>query len=127
MSGRPAMGCQRSEWDARAAPGAVATKRAATAPKDTTAADCRIALGCASAACGSDVGRRLLGMGEDHAASHRLQDARYRDFDGGLHVCLAVLDDDHRAIIQVADALAWLLALLHDLDSHVFAGQQNRL
>jgi len=69
----------------------------------------------------------LLGMGEDHPPGHRLQDARHRDFERGVHVGAAILDDDHSAIIQVADTLAGFFALLHDLDLHIFARQQDRL
>ena len=39
----------------------------------------------------------------------------------------AALDDDHRAVVQVADALAGLLALGDDLDPQRVAGQQRRL
>ena len=39
----------------------------------------------------------------------------------------AALDHDHRAVVQVADALAGLLALLDDLDAHLLAGVDDRL
>ncbi len=35
----------------------------------------------------------------------------------------AVLDDDHRAVVEIADALAGLFAVAHDRDVQFFAGQ----
>ena len=39
----------------------------------------------------------------------------------------AALDDDHRAVVEEADALAGLLALLDDPDPQLLAGQDGRL
>src|SRR3954471_21427973 len=65
--------------------------------------------------------------GEDHLAAGRLQDAR----DLGLHelsdVVACALDDDHRAVVQVADALLGLLALADHLHPEGLAGQHRRL
>ena len=44
-----------------------------------------------------------------------------------IHVLAAALDDDHRAVVQVAHALARLLARLDDPHFDRLAGQEHRL
>ena len=44
-----------------------------------------------------------------------------------VDVACAALDDDHRAVVEEADALARLLALLDDPDAELLAGQDRRL
>ena len=59
----------------------------------------------------------LSGMGEDHAAGDRLEHARHGHVDLGVDRLGAALDDDHRPVVEVADALAGVLAGLDDADA----------
>ena len=54
---------------------------------------------------------------EDHAASRRLQSRRDFHRDGFIHVTVAVLDDDHRAVVEIGDTLPRLLPLE---EGHIF-------
>src|SRR5262249_48710420 len=51
-----------------------------------------------------------LGFAEDHAAGRGLQDRAHRDVDALADVALAFFDDDHRTVVEIADALLALLA-----------------
>src|SRR5215831_1354474 len=51
-------------------------------------------------------GGGLLRLREDHPPSDGLQDARHRDVNRVAHVGLAILNDDHRAVVQIANALS---------------------
>src|SRR3954454_24602350 len=53
-------------------------------------------------------------LGENHPARGRLQDTGDRDVEAAVDVPGATLDHDHRAVVEEADALAGLLALLDD-------------
>ena len=66
-------------------------------------------------------------LGEDHPPGHGLQDARHREVDILVDQPGAALDHDHRAVVQEADALSGLLALLDDPDPQLLAGQDRRL
>src|SRR6266702_1812894 len=59
-------------------------------------------------------------MGKDHASGNGLQYTRNSDFDGHAHILPSAFNDDHSAIIQVADALAEFFAFWHDLDMDIF-------
>src|SRR5262249_52679922 len=71
--------------------------------------------------------RRLFWVGEDHATRDGLEHAGDGDLNGLAYVGFATLDDDHRAVVEVADALAQFFALLHDLDRHLLARQEDGL
>ena len=60
-------------------------------------------------------------LGEDHPPGDGLEDARDRDVDVAVDEPRAALDDDHRAVVEEADALAGLLALLDDPDAQLLA------
>ena len=49
------------------------------------------------------------------------------DFDLLADVRLAVVDDDHGAVGQIADTLSLVLAFAHDFQLQGFAGEQNHL
>ena len=46
-------------------------------------------------------------------------------FDLLADVRLAIVDDDHRAVGHVANALAFVLALANDFQAQHFAGEQD--
>ena len=56
-----------------------------------------------------------------------MQHAGDGDIDGLVDVVAAVLDDDHRAVFEVAHALPRLFAGLDDADVDVLAGQEDGL
>src|SRR5215831_17875879 len=93
-------------------------------PAGTTAT----ALVIATRKRGGSSGRLLvLEPGEDHAAGRGLQ---HRGDGGGdrlADVAFAVVDDHHGAVVEIGHALTNLLALLHDVDVHDLAGQDDRL
>src|SRR5260370_38034723 len=64
---------------------------------------------------------------EDHATGRRLQYAGHGNTDFLTDSGPALLHDDHGAVIQVADALADLVARLDHFDDHRFAGQGDGL
>ena len=66
-------------------------------------------------------------VGEDDDAGAGLEEAQ--DFDGHLlaNEGLGLVDDNHGAVVEVADALALVLALAHDAEGKDFAGQDDRL
>ena len=66
-------------------------------------------------------------LGEDHPPRHRLQDAGDGDVKLAVDQAGATLDHDHGAVVQEADPLAGLLALLDDLDPQVLAREDGRL
>ena len=65
-------------------------------------------------------------FGKNDDARAGLEQALDLDFDLLADVRLAVVDDDHRAVGQIADALALVLAFADDSQLQDFAGQQNR-
>src|SRR5579884_957232 len=69
----------------------------------------------------------VLRMRENHAACDRLQYTGDSDFDSATHVLATTFNYDHRAIVQVADALTQFFAFLHNLDIDILAGKQNGL
>src|SRR6185437_422184 len=78
---------------------------------------------------GVDGGPRGGGVepAEDHPAGAGLQDARDGQPDRLAEVVGALLGDDHRAVVEVADTLPRLLAALDQLDREALAGQDDRL
>ena len=68
-----------------------------------------------------------LHFGKDNDARAGLEQGLHLGFDLLADVGLAVVDHDHRAIGQIADALALVLAFAHDFQVQNFAGQQDRL
>ena len=79
--------------------------------------------------CRSAWWRRLHGIDppEDHPAGAGLQDARDRQAERLAEVVGTLLGDDHRAVIEVADALSLFLAPFEELDRQALAGQDDRL
>src|ERR1700737_921001 len=70
---------------------------------------------------------RLPGRGgEDHAPGSRLEDRGDDHPDGLVHVAPAVLDYDHRAVVEVGHALVLLLPFLDHLDVHLLPRDDNR-
>src|SRR4051812_21911619 len=66
-------------------------------------------------------------LGEDHPSGDRLQNADHGDVELALKVTATALHDDHRAVLEIRDALAWLLALLDHLDMHLVTRQERGL
>src|SRR5262249_47909962 len=64
---------------------------------------------------------------EDHLAGSRLQDAGDDDVDRFADHLARVVDDHHRSVVEVGDALVVLLAFLEDEHLHQLAGQHHRL
>src|SRR5213593_2330359 len=64
---------------------------------------------------------------EDHAPGGRLEHAGDDDVGGLAEIAPAMVDDDHRAVVEVGDALPGFLSLTHDLYTHRLAGQDDRL
>src|SRR2546421_1012704 len=62
---------------------------------------------------------------KDHAPGDGLQHACDHYVDLLVDGPCAILDHDHGAVVEVAHALARLLAHLNDLDPHLFAGQDH--
>src|SRR5207249_11704511 len=67
--------------------------------------------------------RRVQPAAEDHLARRRLEHAGDADLDRLAQGLLGLVHDHHRAVVEVADSLAGLLALLDDDDAHALAGQ----
>jgi len=67
----------------------------------------------------------LLEFGEDDDASAGLEEALDLDFDVLADCGLAVVDDDHGAVGQIADALPLVFAFADDAEGKHFAGQQD--
>ena len=68
----------------------------------------------------------ISNLDEYHAPSRRLQDRRHRNGHSRTNVFLAIFDDDHRAVIEIGDALVLFLAGLDDEDVHVFPRDAGR-
>src|SRR6266850_1441702 len=68
-------------------------------------------------------GRRL---GKDHPARRGLDDRRDDGSDGLVQESPSVLDHDHRAVIEAADALAGFLPLARNGDHDLLAGDGDR-
>src|SRR5213078_2148064 len=66
--------------------------------------------------------RSAVHSSENHAAGRRLQDAGDRDGNFLADVLPTLLDHDHRAVVEIADSLADLIARLDDPHWHRFAG-----
>src|SRR5712691_4772226 len=71
-------------------------------------------------------GRLTLRVAEDHPATDRLKDSHDGDRELGADVPRAVLDDDHRAVLEIADRLRGLLALLDNAHRDLLAGKDDR-
>ena len=69
---------------------------------------------------------RLDVAAEDHLAGGGLQHAGDDDVDVLADHLAAVVDDHHRAVVQVGDALVVLAAFLEDEDLHVLARAARR-
>jgi hypothetical protein len=69
----------------------------------------------------------VLVAAEDHTAGAGLQDAGDKGADVFADVLAAALDDDHRAVLEVADALARLLARLDDANFERFSRHKDGL
>ena len=69
----------------------------------------------------------LVHFAEDHFSAGGLQDAGDGDVNGFADHFAGVIDDDHGAVVEVADALIELLALFEDEDDHVLAGEDDGL
>ena len=69
----------------------------------------------------------LFVTSKDHLARRCLQHAGYRRVDRLSDHLSRVVDNDHRPVIQVSDALIEFLAFLQNEDLHRFARQINRL
>jgi hypothetical protein len=83
-----------------------------------------------TAAAGAGALRRCRGIdeaAEDHLARGRLQHARYDDVDRLADHLACIVHDDHRAVVEVGDALVVLLAFLEDEHLHHLAGQHHGL
>src|SRR5207248_7626302 len=65
-------------------------------------------------------------LGEDHPPADGLEDPHHGDGDLVADRPGAVLDDDHRPVLEVADALTRFLALLDDPHVDLLAGQHDR-
>src|SRR5206468_5546367 len=68
----------------------------------------------------------FLGPSKDHPAGNRLQDAGHHHVGGFPDVLLPALDDHHGPVVEIAHALAGLLAVLDDLHRQLFARQDDR-
>ena len=64
---------------------------------------------------------------EDHPAGAGLEHARHRQAEGLAQVIGSLLGDDHRAVVEIADALALLFAALEELDRQALAREHDRL
>ena len=71
--------------------------------------------------------RRRFYVGEDDDAGASLEQALDFHFDLLADVRLAIVDDDHRAVGQITDALALVLAFTDDFQLEDFAGQEDDL
>src|SRR5690606_6526636 len=63
---------------------------------------------------------------EDHPSGRGLQRAGDGGFQFFADPVAGVLDHDHRAVVEVTDALGGAFAVLDDADAHRLAGQHNR-
>ena len=64
---------------------------------------------------------------EDHSARRGLQYAGNEHFHHRADVLATALHDDHRAVIQIRDALTMLLAVLDNLYQYFFPGRTTGL
>jgi len=71
------------------------------------------------------VGSACFQFGEDDDASAGLKEALDLDFDVLADGGVAVVDDDHSAVGQVADTLALVFAFADDAEGKDFAGQKD--
>ncbi len=76
-----------------------------------------------AARCGS----QTLVAAKDHPAGAGLQHAGHGDADLLVDVVAAPFDDDHRAVVEIADSLARLFAGLDDANFNVLAREKGRL
>src|SRR5215469_13266292 len=95
---------------------------------------CRTDRGAACARRAASRARRLrrwqsrdstLQFREDHPAGGGLEHRSHFDADLLALPLASVLDDDHRTVIEEADALVLFLAFLDDADSHLFARKSH--
>src|SRR2546423_1237086 len=74
----------------------------------------------------ASLGDLTLGVAEDHPAADGLEDSHHGDRKLGPDVPRAVLDDDHRAILEVPDRLRGFLPFLDDTNGDLLARQDHR-
>ncbi len=67
----------------------------------------------------------MLEFGEDDDAGAGLEEALDLDFDVLTDSSVAVVDDDHGAVGEVADALAFVFTFADDAEGKNFAGQEE--
>src|SRR5437870_1702672 len=70
--------------------------------------------------------RLALRLSEDHPPADRLENTHHGHRELGADVPRAILDDDHRAVLEVADALGLLLSFLDHPNGDLFTGQDDR-
>src|SRR5205814_6725676 len=70
-------------------------------------------------------GDLTLRMAEDHPATDGLKDSHHGDRELGADVPRAVLDDDHRAVLEVTHGLCGLLPFLDHAHRDLFSGQDD--
>src|ERR1700694_5232250 len=73
----------------------------------------------------ASLGDLTLRVAEDHPAADRLKDSHDGDRKLGSDVPRAVLYDDHRAILEIADCLGGLLAFLDHAHRDLLARQDD--
>src|SRR2546423_4807508 len=71
-------------------------------------------------------GDLTLRMAEDHPATDRLKDAHNGDRELGADVPGAVLDDDHRSVLQITHGLRGLLPFQDHAHRDLLSGQDDR-
>src|SRR6266550_180118 len=71
-------------------------------------------------------GDLTLRMAEDHPATDRLKDTHHGDRELGADVPRAVLDDDHRAVLEITHGLRGLLPFLDHAHRDLLSGQDHR-
>src|SRR5881628_2615974 len=71
------------------------------------------------------LGHLTLRVAEDHPAADRLKNSHDGDRELGTDVPRAILDDDHGAVLEVADGLAGLFAFLDHAHGNLLARQND--
>src|SRR6185295_15123516 len=76
---------------------------------------------------GSGNADRFIVTAKNHAAGGGLQHARHRDVQAAADAAARVVDDDHRAVVQIRDTLVVFLAFFCHEHGHDLAGEHDRL
>src|SRR5579859_2914083 len=137
-SGKPANGAQKGSNppESRAPLPLIASKtapvRRVSLGAVTGATECRMSIvrrlrGAGTPGWSRIAGSLLLRMRKNHATGNSLEHAGHGDIHGVTHVGTATLDDDHGPVVEIANTLPNFFAVLHNLDRHVFARQQDGL